>query len=380
MFGNSIRLFRIFGFEVRIDASWLIIALLMVWSLAAGVFPYYYPRLSADVYWWMGIAGALGLFASIIVHEMMHSLIARRHGLPMKGITLFIFGGVAEMSEEPRDPRAEFAMAAAGPITSVAVGFSCHLVFLLGKSLAWPVPVIGVLAYLGWLNIVLAIFNLVPAFPLDGGRILRAALWAWTGNVQRASKIASQFGSAFGMTLSLLGLMFIVTGAFINGLWWMLIGMFLRNAAHMSYQRLVIQRMLSGEPVKRFMQQKPVTAPAGLPVDKLVDDYFYRYHFSMFPVVKDGETLVGCVRPQDLKEMPRGEWEHHTVGEVSHHCISGVVSPETDAATALSLMNTSGDSKLLVVSGTKLVGILTLRDLLGFLALKLDLEGEDLRK
>jgi Zn-dependent protease len=380
MFGNKIRLFKLFGFEVNIDPSWLIIAFLIVWSLSSGLFPYYYPRLSAAAYWWMGIAGAVGLFLSIIVHEMMHSLVARRFGLPMKGITLFVFGGVAEMSEEPRSAKAEFSMAVAGPFTSITVGFACWLVFLLGRALSWPVAVNGVLAYMSWINIVLAIFNLVPAFPLDGGRVFRAALWAWTGNFQRASRIAAGFGSAFGMVLSLLGVLFLFTGAFISGIWWILIGMFLRNAAQMSYQRVLINRALQGETVRRFMQEKPVTAPSDLPVDRLVDDYFYRYHFNMFPVTKDGGELTGCVRPQDLKEMPRDEWKRHTVSEVSRPCSDNTISPDTEATDALARMNSTGNSKLLVVNGDKLVGILTLRDLLGFLSLKLDLEGNDPRK
>lgn len=380
MFGNKIKLFKLFGFEVSIDISWLIVASLIVWSLAAGVFPYYYPRMAPAAYWWMGIAGAVGLFLSIVVHEMMHSLVARRYGLQMKGITLFIFGGVAEMSQEPRSAKAEFSMAVSGPMTSFGVGLACHLLFLAGLRLGWPLAVTGVLAYLRWINVILAIFNLVPAFPLDGGRVFRAALWAWSGNFRKASRIASQFGSAFGIVLSLLGVLFIFTGAFISGIWWILIGMFLRNAAQMSYQRVLIQRALEGEQVKRFMQQEPVTAPASLTIDRLVDDYFYRYHFNMFPVVQDGGQLMGCVRTQDLKDMPREEWSRHTVREVSRACAGDTITPETDAVKALSLMNSTGNSKLLVVKGEKLVGILTLKDLLGFLSLKLDLEGEDLRK
>jgi CBS domain-containing protein len=184
------------------------------------------------------------------------------------------------------------------------------------------------------------------------------------------------------MVLSLLGVLFIFAGAFVSGIWWILIGMFLRNAAQMSYQRIVIQRALEGEPVRRFMQQKPVTAPESLTLDRLVDDYFYRYHFNMFPVVQDGDggRLTGCVRTQDIKDLPREEWNRHTVREVSRVCAGATVGPDTDAVKALSLMNSTGNSKLLVVKEGKLVGILTLRDLLGYLSLKLDLEGEDLRK
>jgi len=179
MFGRPISLFRILGFEVKIDVSWIVLAALIIWSLASGLFPAYYKDLPSAAYWWMGVAGAVGLFLSIIVHELTHSLVARYYGIPMKEITLFIFGGVAHMEDDPPSPKAEFMMAIVGPLSSCLMGILVLSLYALGKNSGWPVTVIGVLNYLIWLNIILAVFNLVPAFPLDGGRVLRSALWSW---------------------------------------------------------------------------------------------------------------------------------------------------------------------------------------------------------
>src|SRR5262249_38068483 len=162
-----IKLFKLFGFEVRLDASWLFIAVLIVWSLATGLFPSQYPMLSPGAYWWMAFVGALGLFGSIVFHEMCHSLVANHYQLPMKGITLLIFGGVAEMGGEPQSPKVEFLMALAGPVSSLVLGAMFYGLRMAGAG-AWPTEIVGVLAYLSWINIVLALFNLVPAFPLDG--------------------------------------------------------------------------------------------------------------------------------------------------------------------------------------------------------------------
>ncbi|HEX7415869.1 MAG TPA: site-2 protease family protein, partial [Smithellaceae bacterium] len=179
MLGRPLSLFKVFGFEIKVDISWLFLAALITWSLASGLFPEYYKDLPPAAYWWMGAAGTVGLFLSIIAHELVHSLVARYYGIPMKGITLFIFGGVAQMEDEPPNPKAEFMMAVVGPLSSFLIGIFSFLLYYLGEKSGWPVTVNGVLAYLAWLNTVLAVFNLIPAFPLDGGRILRSALWNW---------------------------------------------------------------------------------------------------------------------------------------------------------------------------------------------------------
>lgn len=374
MFGRPIDLFTLFGFRVRLDASWFILAVLVTWTLAAGLFPNVYEGLSTTTYWVMGVLGALGLFVSIVVHEFFHALVARRNAIPMRGITLFIFGGVAEMDAEPPSARAELLMAGAGPLASVLIGVGAlALGALLGDVL--PVPVAGVIGYLGSINLLLAAFNLIPAFPLDGGRILRAGLWHWKRDLRRATRIASRIGSGFGLALILLGVLRVIgAGDFIGGMWWFLIGMFLRGAANASYQQVLLRQALEGEPVRRFMKPDPVAVPATLPVGEFVEDYVYRHHHKLFPVVENGQ-LTGCVTTQQVKAVPREEWQTRHVRDIATSCVpDNTVTPDMDALEALARMRRTGASRLLVAEGERLIGILTLKDLLEFFALKVDLE------
>ncbi len=356
------------------DASWLVLALLITWSLATGYFPGEIEGLSRNTYWVMGAFGAVGIFGSIVFHELWHSLVARRYGLPMEGITLFIFGGVAEMSSEPPSAKAEFMMAIAGPASSILLSigfFSLHN--LLGNA-ALPTPVLPVIFYLSIINGLLAAFNLLPGFPLDGGRLLRSALWAWKDNFRLATKIASRIGSAIGISLILLGLFAFIGGNIIGGLWYFLIGSFLRNAARASLQQAIMKQYLSGEAVARFMNTDLVTVPPSISVETLVNDYIYKHHFKMFPVI-EGTKLVGCVATAQVKDIPREEWVEHRVREIAEPCSSeNTISPDADAMDALSAMNRTGRSRLMVVDGEKLLGLISLRDLLQFLSLKLDLE------
>jgi len=295
MFGKRVKLFKLLGFEVGIDWSWIIIAILIAWSLSTGLFPVYIKDLSTQMYWVMGIVGAAGLFLSIIIHEFCHSLMARRYGMPMKGITLFIFGGVAQMEEEPTSPRAEFMVAIVGPLSSFAIALIFYGLYLFGKQGGLPAPVNGVVGYLALINGILAGFNIVPAFPLDGGRMLHSILWGLKKNLRWATRISSWIGSGFGILLIVLGVLNLLRGNFIGGMWWFLIGMFLNGAAKSSYQQLITSRALKGEPVKRVMEADPVTVPASISLKELVDDYIYRYHHKMFPVMENQDKLAGCI-------------------------------------------------------------------------------------
>ncbi len=376
MFGKRFTLFKLLGFEVHVDLSWLVLAFLITWTLAVGYFPAQHRGLSHATYWWMGVAGALGLFISIVVHEFAHSIVARRFGIPMKGITLFIFGGVAEMAKEPPNPKSEFFMAIAGPIASVLISACCFGLAWLSATLNLPVPATAVLAYLALINLVLVAFNIVPAFPLDGGRVLRSALWAAKKNLHWATRIASSIGSGFGIVLGVLGIYQFFTGNLIGGIWWFIIGMFLRNASRMTFQQMLLREALAGEPVRHFMRENPITVPSSATIREVVDHYIYRYHHKLFPVVDDGH-LAGCITINRIKEVPREEWDRRTVGEFAGECDSqNTVSPNTDAVRALARMHQTGASRLLVVDNGRLAGILSLKDLLQFLAMKVELEGE----
>jgi Zn-dependent protease/CBS domain-containing protein len=380
MFGKRINLFKLLGFQVRIDMSWIILALLVAWSLSSGLFPLYYKDLSTSTYWIMGIIGTVGLFLSIVFHEFCHSVVARKYGVPMKGITLFIFGGMAEMSEEPTSAKAEFMMAVAGPISSVLAGLAFYGLLAIGNQAAWISPVRGVLAYLAWINMILAAFNLLPAFPLDGGRVLRSILWGVKKNLRWASRISSRVGSLFGFAMILFGFLSFFRGNFIAGLWWSLIGMFLHSAAKMSYQQLLTRKALEGETVRRFMKEDPVTVPSSARVDQLVEDYIYRYHFKMFPVVESSGKLLGCVTTKDVKALPKEEWGKKSVGEIAASCSeANTIRSGEDAVKALSRMSQNSMSRLMVVDDGHLAGVITLKDMLKFLSLKVELEDQQYR-
>ncbi len=376
MFGKKIHLFTLFGFSVGVDFTWFLLAILVAWSLASYVFPLYYEGYSIGIYWAMGVAGAVGLFFSIVFHEFCLSIVARRFGLPMRGITLFIFGGVAEMGDEPANAKTEFLMAIAGPLSSAVLGGILLLLARRAIAAHWPLRVWGVVQYVGWLNFLLAVFNLIPAFPLDGGRVFRSILWAATGRLRWSTRVAAAFGSGFGILLILLGLATFLLGGFVTGIWYFLIGLFVRSAARMSYRQVLLRQALGGEPITRFMHPNPIVVPPSISVHELVDNYFYQYHHRMFPVASDG-TLVGCVTTKQVRDLPREQWDRYTVGDVLAPCSTeNAIGPNTDAMEALSVMNRTGNSRLLVVDGGRLIGIVTLKDMLKFLALKLDLEGK----
>jgi Zn-dependent protease len=377
MFSHRIRIFRLLGFTVWIDWSWLLLAILIVWTLAVGYFPHVAPHLGEATYWWMGIVGLCGLAFSIIAHEFAHSLVARRYDMPIRGITLFVFGGVAEMEEEPTSASGEFWMALVGPLTSFALAiifyFVADAMAAAGDGSALS-PAAAVVTYLAFINGLLALFNLIPAFPLDGGRILRAALWGWKGDILWATRIAGAIGSAFGFGLIVLGLLSVITGNFVTGIWWFLLGMFLQMAARASVEQRIIRSTLSGVPVSRVMRRDPLSVSPDLSIERLVQDYFYVHFLKWFPVAAADGRLVGCVDIRDVKKVDRGEWSSRTVRDVMEPCSDDNSIDETsDAALALQQMQRSGKSRFLVLENGKLMGVLALRDLIDFLAMRAEL-------
>lgn len=377
MFGRRLTLMKLFGIELRLDLSWIITFVLMVWSLSRGLFPFYQPELPQTVYWSMGVITALGFFVSLVFHELCHSLVARHYGIPIRSITLFLFGGAAEIEGEPPSAKAEALMASAGPAASLAIGAVLGQAAGYGRMLGWPAPMIGVLSYLAWINIVVAVFNLLPAFPLDGGRLLRAALWGWRRDIRWATRIASAAGVSFGLLLIMLGLLRIFQSDIIGGLWYFMVGTFLRGAAAQSYEQLLIRRVFEGHTVRQFMRVDPVMVPSGCSVRALIEDYFYRHHFKRFPVVERGK-LLGCVSLAQVREVPSSDWDRLTVDSLVKPCgPEDTVSAETALLHALSLMSRSKSSTLLVMQSKHVVGTLALRDIMGFLAIKLELGDLD---
>jgi Zn-dependent protease/CBS domain-containing protein len=375
MFGKQLRIFQLMGFEVKIDLSWIIIALLVTWSLSVGYFPHRYLNYDTRTYWLMGLVGALGLFMSIIAHELAHSLVARRYDIPMRGITLFLFGGVAEMDDEPKAAKDEFLMAVTGPISSALIAAAFYGAYLVGRLAGWPYPVNGVVLYLAMINGILALFNLLPAFPLDGGRMLRAVLWHLKGNLKWATRIASRIGSGFGLVLIIYGVIQFISGHFIGGMWFFLIGMFLKTAAEASFQQLITLRTFEGEPLRRFMNSNPVTVTPDLSIGRLVEDYVYTHHHKLYPVVENGR-LTGCITTRQIKDVPQDRWASTTVADVAATCDSdNTISSDADATKALSKMRRTNAGRLMVVDQDRLLGIVSLKDMMEFLSLKIELES-----
>jgi Zn-dependent protease/CBS domain-containing protein len=374
MFLGRFQIAKAFGIPIRIDLSWFIVVLLLSWWLADRVFPQWYPDLVPATYWAMGVTATIGLFTSVLLHEFGHALVARRMGIRMMGITLFIFGGVAEMQDEPPSPAAEFFVAIAGPIVSIAIAILMFAVRLAAEYAGAPVPIIGVAFYLAVINGLLVAFNMVPAFPLDGGRILRSILWSAKNDLRWATRITSAFGSGFGIVLIVGGVFFFVMGLLWQGVVWVMLGMFLRSAAQIGYQQVLIRRALEGELVSRFMKADPVTVPPDITVNRFVSDYIYRHYHKLYPVVEDGR-VIGCITTRHIKAVPQEDWDVVTVRELAEPCgATNTIALDTDAMDALSRMNRNESSRLMVMRDGELVGVVTLKDLLNFLSLKVELE------
>jgi len=377
MFGRTLTLFEVLGIKVKVDASWLILAVLITWSLAKGFFPARYEGLEEVQYWAMGVIGAAGLFVSIILHELSHSVVALRHNLPIKSITLFIFGGIAEMTKEPPFARAELNIAIAGPLASMALAIFFFVLSGLSETVGLSVSVVGVLNYLVLLNGVLAVFNMLPAFPLDGGRVFRAFLWQRTNDFAAATRSASKLGGFFGMLLIVAGVAFFITGNLIGGLWWGMIGLFLRGAAQAATLEIGVKQVFENKPVAHFMNTNAVSVTADLSVHDLVEHFIYRYHYDLFPVIEGG-SLIGSVTTGQVRQVPREQWMTTRVGDIFEPCSeTNMISADEDANKALSKMRRSGNGRLLVTEKGRLVGVLVLKDMLELLALRADLEPED---
>jgi len=282
---------------------------------------------------------------------------------------------VAEIGDEPPSPRAELLMAVAGPAVSIFLAPLLGSLAWLGYRNGWAPQIVVLLGYLGSINALVLAFNLVPAFPLDGGRVLRSILWGTTGNLRRATYWASLVGRAFAWVLIAYGVLSFFGGNPLGGIWFGLIGLFLSNAAQSGYTQVLVRQALQGEPVRRFMNPNPIVVSPSLDLRHWVDDFVYRYHRKTYPVVSDGR-LEGCIDTQALARIPRAEWDQRTVGDVMRRDLQAVtISPQADALHALNKMQQTGSSRLIVTEGDQVVGIISLKDLLRFLNLKIELEG-----
>jgi Zn-dependent protease/predicted transcriptional regulator len=371
---------RALGIPVRVHASWFLVFLFVTWTLATDYLPDALPGLSGSRYWGMGAVAALLLFCSVLLHELGHSYVAQRYRIPIGQITLFLFGGVAQMRAEPPTPKAEFLIAIAGPVVSFALGAVC-----LGAAVAaeWLLKASGGQGFvvlgglLGIVNVQLGLFNLIPGFPLDGGRALRAGLWAWGRDFHQATSRAAFMGLAFGLTLACVGVV-LLGGALsgmldpaiaTNGGWLMFIGAFLFGAAWSTRRQVALRLSLSGTAVRDVMIRAVVTVPPNLSLQTAVDEFFVAYGYGGFPVV-EGKEVTGLITVEDVQAVPEGVWSWRTVGDVMRPASAELfISPDRSMMQAMEHMVRTGLERLVVMEDGRCLGLITRSAVAQFLQL-----------
>lgn len=358
---QSFRLGAIFGFEIRVDLSWFLIFCLILWTFIGSVFPGNYPGLSQITYIVMGVVATLLFFASLLTHELSHSFVARAKGIPVEGITLFVFGGVSRTRMDTATAGDEFQIAGVEPLTSIAIAILFGLLYWIGIIAGWSAAVNGVTGYLASITLALAIFNLLPSFPLDGGRLFRATVRKITGNLKKATRIASWGGKFLSYLIIALGVVQLFGGWVLNGLWLIFIGWFLNSTAQYSYQQLVLQTSLEGVRVRDLMTPAPETVPPDLTLRELVDDYFLQQRYQSYSVTQNGQPLE-IITLNQVKEVPREEWERRTVAETMIPVDKGVVRPEENMTQMLEKMEASGVRRVIVARNGELEGIVIAND------------------
>ncbi len=358
---GAIRLGSIRGIEIGVHYNWLLIFFLVAWSLAMGYFPQSYLGWTQLAYWITGVIASILLFVSVLLHELAHSFVAQARGLPVRSITLFIFGGVSNIVREAENPRTEFAMAVVGPLSSLVIAGVFYGLFLVVPNKLDPLA--ALLSYLALINAFLAVFNLIPGFPLDGGRVLRSIIWGATGNLVKATNIAATVGRLFGWGLIGVGLFQILRGNFLGGLWIAFIGWFLSNAADSSRQETTVQEYLKGFKVKDVMTPNPQTISPGATVLEVVQGIFSQYHRRAVPVARDGK-LVGIVTLTNIRGLPQEKWAITPVEAIMTKAPLQCVSPEDDLARAMALIAEQDVNQVLVCTDSGLVGIISRADII----------------
>jgi Zn-dependent protease/predicted transcriptional regulator len=360
----SVRLGKIMGIPIRIHYTLWFVFILIAWSLATGYMPTQYPGLGVVTYWAIGIVSAIILFASVLIHELSHSYIAKKNGLPIGRITLFFFGGVSEMTEEPQDPGLEVRMAAAGPLMSFLIAGVLGALWYLGSLLKAPVAVTATLGYGGLINAILGVFNLLPAFPLDGGRVFRGSVWKRSKNLISATRIATRVSEGISLLMMLGGFVAIIIGDFVDGIWIIFLGWFIRSGAETSLRQTLVGETLAGVTVGDIMTRDVLTVPANITVDQLISEYFLVHHHGAYPVV-EGREVLGIVTMQCVRSVPKESRTSTTVKDAMNTCEKAVkVKPSVSALDAMHTMARQNVERLIVFDGPQMLGIVTRGDLM----------------
>lgn len=352
---------RIIGIDIFVDSSWFIIFILFTWVLASSYFPERYQDWSPALSWLLGVFTSLMLFASVLLHELSHSLVAVQQGEKVQSITLFILGGVAQISGEPKQPLKEFTMALAGPFASLFLAVIFLILSFLLEGISEPLSASA--TYLAFINVALAIFNLLPGFPMDGGRVLRSIIWKITGNLERATKVASRVGQAFAFLFIFLGVMQILRGI-ITGFWLIFVGWFLHSASVRGYSQVVFESVLKRMRAGDLMARDFETVSRTLSVQELIDEHILKKRERVF-LVADGENLEGIVCLEDVKSLPREKWAETSVSEImTPKQELEAVLPDADGSKVLQSLTAKDVHQVPVIEGDKIIGIICRADIL----------------
>jgi Zn-dependent protease len=363
---------ELFGIKFYLDYSWFLIAAIVTYELATDLFPSALPGFSQQSYFLMGGGTALVFFLSILLHELGHSLVSQRCGIPVPRITLLFIGGIAEISREPDTARAELKIAAGGPAVSILLALVYGGAGYVADKLGWEVAA-TMLQLLATVNVSLVVFNLIPGYPMDGGRMLRAMIWARTGNLRKATFITTRIGVGFSYVLIAFGVYRLFGGAW-NAFVFLLIGIFLKGAAERGYTNTLYHEVLGGVRIGDIMTREPVCIPARMPLSLVVDEYFLAGHHVAYPVTDDGGEYRGMLRLEQVRELPREKWAWTNAGEVAAQHEGGTILASLPAEHAMRRLLAAGEGRLAVLEEGKVVGIITRHDVLRFIRVRTELE------
>jgi Zn-dependent protease/predicted transcriptional regulator len=372
MLRGGIPIGKAFGISLRLHYSWFFIFALVTWALAAVYFPSNYPAWSLSVRIAAGLITSVLFFGSVLVHELMHSIVSQRQGVPVQSITLFFLGGVSQITSEPKQPKDEFRMAIVGPLSSLLLGGIFFGIYFGWRNVdTFAAQFITAIAYwLGFINLALGVFNLIPGFPLDGGRVLRSLIWWRSGNLKSATRIASNAGRAVGFILIFVGIWFIFTGNWFNGIWFALIGWFLESAAVGSYQQLLLQEMLKGHVASEVMSRDCVVVPPETTIDQLVHGNILASGRRCFPVVS-GSQIMGMMTLHNVNTVPRDQWGIETVKEaMTPFDKLKWVRPDEELSSVLRILTEDNINQVPVVQDGEIVGMVSRENLLNFVNIR----------
>jgi Zn-dependent protease/CBS domain-containing protein len=366
----TFKLFRIAGITIGIHYTWIFAVIFFSWTLAMVYFPSAYPAWSTAIYWITGVAGALLIFVSVLLHEIAHSLVANARGIPVHSITLFILGGASNLEEEPQKPAAEFAMAIVGPLTSLALAaIFWGLSFLPTDK---TTPLAAILSYMAIINMYLGVFNLLPGFPMDGGRVLRSIIWGATGSLTRATNIAGIVGQFFGWAFIGLGVFFMISVSLFNGLWIAFIGWFLNSSADASRKEVALRERLGHIKVRELMNPNVPTIQPETTVQEMVTNIFRKQHGRAVPVCQDGR-LIGIATITDVKKLSQDKWATTPVEKIMTRDPLYTVFPEDNLNKALTLIAKNDINQVLIDDQGKCAGLLSRADIIRLIQMNSEL-------